>query len=95
MVVSVMGYIFGSVDRTMSAIIDQMDKPNNREADDREPRVEDDNSDSLSESIDGRYYYDDATGYEVYKEDEDESADYDANRDENKLTTEDTEENKK
>ena len=52
-----------------------MDKPNNREADDREPRTEDDKSGALSESIDGAYYYDDSTGYEVYKEDEDESAD--------------------
>ena len=52
-----------------------MDKPNNREADEREPRTEDDNSDSLSESIRESYYYDDSTGYEVYKEDEDESAD--------------------
>ena len=51
-----------------------MDKPNNREADERKPRTEDDNSDS-SKSIDGDYYYDDSTGYEVYKEDEDESAD--------------------
>jgi hypothetical protein len=59
----------------MSAIIDQMDKPNNREADEREPRTEDDNSDPHSESVGGSYYYDDATGYEVYKEDEDESAD--------------------
>ena len=52
-----------------------MDKPNNREADDREPQTEDDNADRLSESIDGNYYYDDATGYEVYKEEEEESAD--------------------
>ena len=52
-----------------------MDKPNNREADGRAPRTEDDNSDSVSESIDGSYYYDDATGYEVYKGDDDESAD--------------------
>ena len=59
----------------MSAIIDQMDKPNNREADDREPRTEDDNSDSLSESIDGDYYYDDSTGYEVYKDNDDEPSD--------------------
>ena len=59
----------------MSAIIDQMDKPNNREAVDREPRPEDDNSDSLSESIGGSYYYDDSTGYEVYKSDDDESSD--------------------
>ena len=51
-----------------------MDKPNNREADDREPRTEDDNSGSLSESISGNYYYDDSTGYEVYKDEEDESA---------------------
>ncbi|HXI25976.1 MAG TPA: hypothetical protein VNG71_19125 [Pyrinomonadaceae bacterium] len=59
----------------MSAIIDQMDKPNNREADNREPRTEDENSDSVSESIGGNYYYDDSTGYEVYQEDEDESPD--------------------
>ena len=59
----------------MSAIIDQMDKPNNREADDREPRPEDDNSDSLSESIRESYYYDDSTGYEVYKDTDDESSD--------------------
>ena len=59
----------------MSAIIDQMDKPNNREADDREPRPEDDNSDSLSESIRESYYYDDSTGYEVYKDNDDESLD--------------------
>ena len=59
----------------MSAIIDQMDKPNNREADDREPRPEDDNSDSLSESIGGTYYYDDSTGYEVYKDNDDEPSD--------------------
>ena len=52
-----------------------MDKPNNREADDREPRTEDDNSDSLSESIDGDYYYDDSTGYEVYKDNDDEPSD--------------------
>ena len=52
-----------------------MDKPNNREANDREPRPEDDNSGSLSESIRESYYYDDSSGYEVYKEDEDESAD--------------------
>ena len=51
-----------------------MDKPNNREADDREPRTEDDKSGS-SKSIDGDYYYDDSTGYEVYKSDDDESAD--------------------
>ena len=51
-----------------------MDKPNNREAEGK-PRTEDDQSDSLSEPIDGDYYYDDATGYEVYEEDEDESAD--------------------
>ena len=50
-----------------------MDKPNNRKADDREPHPADDNS--LSESDGGGYYYDDATGYELYKEDEDESAD--------------------
>ena len=59
----------------MSAIIDQMDKPNNREADDREPRPEVDNSDSLSESIRESYYYDDSTGYEVYKDNDDESSD--------------------
>ena len=59
----------------MSAIIDQMEKPNNREADDREPRTEDDDADSVSESVGGSYYYDDATGYEVYKDNEDESAD--------------------
>ena len=59
----------------MSAIIDQMDKPNNREAVDREPRTEDDNSDSLSESIGGSYYYDDSTGYEVYKDNDDEPSD--------------------
>ena len=52
-----------------------MDKPNNREADDREPRTQDDKADSLFESVGGTYYYDDSTGYEVYKEDEDESAD--------------------
>ena len=52
-----------------------MDKPNNREAGERPRRAEDDNSDSLSESIDGDYYYDDSTGYEVYKEDQDESQD--------------------
>ena len=52
-----------------------MDKPNNREADERKPRTEDDNADPLSESIDGDYYYDDSTGYEVYQEDEAESAD--------------------
>jgi len=52
-----------------------MDKPNNREADDREPRTEDDNSDSLSESIRESYYYDDSTGYEVYKDNDDESLD--------------------
>jgi hypothetical protein len=77
----------------MSAIIDQMDKPNNRDADDRDPRTANDNSDS----IDGDYYYDDSTGYEVYKEDEDESADDDPNRnrDEDKLTTDDTEKNEK
>jgi hypothetical protein len=77
----------------MSAIIDQMDKPNNREAGKPKPRPEDDNS--LSESVGGSYYYDDATGYEVYKEDEDESAPDDRNRDEDKLTTEDTEKNEK
>ena len=75
MLVSVIGYIFGSVNLTMSAIIDQMDKPNNREADDREPRPEDDNSDSLSESIRESYYYDDSTGYEVYKGDDEPSDD--------------------
>ena len=52
-----------------------MDKPNNREADDREPRPEVDNSDSLSESIRESYYYDDSTGYEVYKDNDDEPAD--------------------
>ena len=52
-----------------------MDKPNNREAYDREPRSEDDNSDSPSESIGEGYYYDDSTGYEVYKDNDDESAD--------------------
>ena len=52
-----------------------MDKPNNREANDREPRPEDDNSDSLSESIGGTYYYDDSTGYEVYKDNDDEPSD--------------------
>ena len=64
----------------MSAIIDQVDKPNNREADDREPLPEDDNSDSLSESIGGTYYYDDSTGYEVYKDNDDESADDESER---------------
>jgi len=80
----------------MSAIIDQMDKPNNRETDERKPRTEDDNADPRSESIDGDYYYDDSTGYEVYK-DEDESAgdEPNRNRDEDKLTTEDTEKNEK
>jgi hypothetical protein len=74
-----------------------MDKPNNREAGERPRRAEDDNSDSLSESIDGDYYYDDSTGYEVYEEDEDESADDEPNRnrDEDKLTTEDPEKNEK
>ena len=74
-----------------------MDKPNNREADDRAPRTEDDSSDSVSESISGSYYYDDATGYEVYEEDdEDESGgdDSNRNRDKDKLITEDTEEAK-
>ena len=52
-----------------------MDKPNNREGGERKPQTKDDKSDSLSESIDRDYYYDDSTGYEVYKEDEDESAD--------------------
>ena len=52
-----------------------MDKPNNREADDREPRNEDDNADSRSESIRESYYYDDSTGYEVYKDNDDESSD--------------------
>ena len=74
-----------------------MDKPNNREADDRAPRTEDDQSDSVSESVGGSYYYDDATGYEVYKSDEDESAgdDLKRNRNEDELTTEDTEKNEK
>jgi hypothetical protein len=74
-----------------------MDKPNNREADDPEPCTEDDNSESPSESIDGRYYYDDATGYEVYEGDDDESVDDDpsGNRDEDRLTTEDTEKKEK
>jgi hypothetical protein len=61
-------------------MIDQMDKSNNREADDRAPRTADDNSDSVSESIAGTYYYDDATGYEVYKDDDDESADEESDR---------------
>jgi hypothetical protein len=81
----------------MSAIIDQMDKPNNREADDRAPRAEDEGSDSVSESVGGSYYYDDATGYEVYEGDDDESAGDDPNRnlDEDELTTEYTEKNEK
>jgi hypothetical protein len=62
----------------MSAIIDQMDKPNNREADDPEPRIENDDSDSLSEPSGGTYYYDDSTGYEVYKGEDDESSDDDS-----------------
>ena len=64
----------------MSAIIDQMDKPNNREAGERNPQTEDDKSNSLSESIDGDYYYDDATGYEVYQGDDDESANDESDR---------------
>ena len=52
-----------------------MDKPNNREAYDREPRAEDDDSDPLSEPVSGTYYYDDSTGYEVYQGDDDESSD--------------------
>jgi hypothetical protein len=81
----------------MSAIIDQMDKPNNRDAADRDPRTEDDDSNSPSEPIRGSYYYDDSTGYEVYQEDEDEASDNDprGNRDEDELTTEDTEKNDK
>ena len=57
-----------------------MDKPNNREADDREPRSEGDNSDPLSESIGGSYYYDDSTGYEVYKDNDDEPSDDESDR---------------
>ena len=51
-----------------------MDKPNNREADEAKPRTEDDKSGS-SKSIDGDYYYDDSTGYEVYKDNDDEPSD--------------------
>ena len=77
----------------MWSMIDQMPGPDNR--DDRQsPSTQ---SEREPENVSGSYYYDDTTGYEVYEEDdEDESAgdDSNRNRDEDKLTTEDTEEAK-
>lgn len=74
-----------------------MDKPNNREPDDQRSHPKESESDSVSGSVGGSYYYDDSTGYEVYEDDQDEPAgdDPNRNRDEDKLTTEDTEKNEK
>ena len=64
----------------MSAMIDQMPGPDNR--DDRRSPSKRSEPEPAPENIGGSYYYDDATGYEVFRDEEDEepSSDDDANQ---------------
>lgn len=65
----------------MSAMIDQMDRANNHEGDNRQVPANEDISDSSTADVSGSYYYDDSTGYEAYEDDDEESSpDIDANK---------------